>query len=156
MANWRLLSLENFQRLGTQMYSLGGFFSWWCDIIWIHWSLISYQVGNNFYTKIGLHRNEAWTNNKQQCFLCDKLTLKPNPENLLYYLEEQWSKTEEKKELAASYILHWYWDSVSNRECGYYRGELESSFKPHIHISSGKVRGRSEKKQSGLFLCEVL
>lgn len=31
-------------------------------------------------------------------FLCDKLTLKPNPENLLYYLEDQWSKTEGKKE----------------------------------------------------------
>lgn len=122
-------------------------FSWWYNIIWIHWSLIIYHLGNNFDTKIGLHRNAAWTNNKQQCFLCDKLTLKPNPENLLYYLEE-WSKTQEKKELAALYILYWCWDSVSNRECSYYRGELERNFKPHIHISSGKVRSRSEKKKN--------
>lgn len=123
-------------------------FSWWCDIIWIHWSLIIYQVGNNFDTKIGLHRNMAWTNNKQHCFLSDKLTVKPDPENLLYYLEEQWSKTEEKKELAASYILRWCWDSVSNREGSYYQAELESSFKLHIHISPGKVRGKNEKKIS--------
>ena len=122
-------------------------FSWWYNIIWIHWSFIIYHLGNNSDTKIGLHRNAAWTNNKQQCFLCDKLTLKSNPENLLYYLEEQWSKTQEKKELAALYILHWCWDSVSNKECSYYRGELESNFKPHIHISSGKVRSRSEKKK---------
>lgn len=128
------------------MYSLNWIFL--DDATWFEYTeaWIIYQVGNNFDTKIGLHRNAAWTNNKQQCFLCDKLTLKPNPENLLYYLEEQWSKTEEKKELAASYSLHWCRDSVSNRECSYCRRELESSFQLHIHISSGKVRGRSEKK----------
>lgn len=125
-----------------------------CNIIWIHQSLIIYQVGNNFDTKIGFHRNAAWTNNKQQCFLCDKLTLKPNPENLLYYLEEQRSKTE-KKELAALYILRWCRDCVSNREFSYHLAELESSFKFHIHIFPGKVRRRSEKKISAQCLPKV-
>lgn len=138
--NCRLLSLRTFKGLISKCI-LRADFSQWCDIIWIRQSLIIYQVGNNFDTKIGLYRNAAWTNNKQQSFLCDKLTLKLNPENLLYYLEEQWSKTEEKKELAASYILRWRWDSVSNRECRSTQTELESGFKLHIHIFFWESQG---------------
>lgn len=61
-------------------------------------------------------------------FFCDKLTLKQNLGNLLYYLEEQWSKEEGYKELALSYILYWCRDIVSNGEYNYYQGVLGKCF----------------------------